>query len=480
VSYDSPCGALEIVPDITTATLNVEYCIAGWGEPNPPGISCEAFGAWCNEGNYRSAWAYFIAEEGKAYEITSCHPGTNFDNKISVWHADDCGSLQSFQLVSSNDNTWGTCDSGNPYAATCYASCLEPGGIYYICLDGTNWWDVGSAVVSVTSYQGPVELYAQVNDITCPLAEGQAPNGSIFPSVLGAGSNFSCVWTGPNGYFSTDHFVFNLLPGDYSLTATTTCGNVFQGTYSIGLPEPWDVSVETTDATCPFSGNGVISVDAAGGTPGYTYNYDGPGTFGGEGQTLSNAILGTYIVHVYDSRGCHYQEEVFIGSLDEYEIDLGPDTTLCLGDTLLVEGPEGVNYLWNDGSEEQDLTVYTEEYGEGVSAIFLTATTDDGCSDMDVIIMTVEVCIGVEEESVNSGDLFLYPNPCNDFVMIQSEELQGNEVFEILDLTGRIIHEGTLEKSLRIDTRALPSGAYIIRILSEQRWMASEPILKSN
>ncbi|MBL7941789.1 MAG: SprB repeat-containing protein, partial [Flavobacteriales bacterium] len=327
-AYDSPCGATEILPDINTATFITSQCIASFSEIRPPAGSCATYGMWCENGISNSAWAYFIAEEGKAYEISACNSGSSFDTQIAVWHGSDCIDPWSFELVTANDDGWNGCGEANGYTSTCYASCLEPGDVYYIQVDGWNG-ENGTAVISVNSYLGDEILSAQVNDINCPLNKGQAPNGSIFPSIVGTGADFECYWEGPDGFESDDHFVYNLGPGEYQLTATTNCGTVYEGTYSIGLPDQWNVTTSVTPSSCPDAEDGSIEIIASGATPGYSYAINGPNGYSSNSSFVDNAYLGNYNVTVTDANGCTFTQTVSVSTEDDLSFDLGPDTTLC-------------------------------------------------------------------------------------------------------------------------------------------------------
>ncbi len=69
---------------------------------------------------------------------------------------------------------------------------------------------------------------------------------------------------------------------------------------------------------------------------------------------------------------------------EEFEIDIGPDSTLCEGETLLLDAtyPGATNYLWNDSSMEAVLDVTTS----GVYAV--TVTDECGTTATDQATIT--------------------------------------------------------------------------------------------
>ncbi|MFM9006025.1 MAG: hypothetical protein ACKOSR_11065, partial [Flavobacteriales bacterium] len=167
--YDSPCGALEIIPNGEGVLLDNSSCVAQASEPRPAGGNCGLFGVWCEGNATNTAWAYFIAEANVTYEITTCNEGAGFDTQIALYKSEDCQGWNSFELIAANDDMAGGCGATNVYSSRIYASCLEAGSAYYIQVDG---WEgaIGSAIVSVTAVDVPNTLEAIFNNIRCPIA----------------------------------------------------------------------------------------------------------------------------------------------------------------------------------------------------------------------------------------------------------------------------------------------------------------------
>jgi hypothetical protein len=465
-AYDSPCGAAQIFPDGENLNLETYSCIAAFSEINPPGFACGPYGMWCEADATQSAWAFFVAEEGKTYEISTCNSGTNFDTQIAVWKNDNCGDIWSSELISANDDSWTGCNEGDGYTSTCFAGCLEAGATYLIQIDG-YFGETGTVELSVKTFEGSTFMESVVQDVICPAQDGTPPTGAIYPSVYGIGSDFSCVWTGSGGFFADTPYINNIYPGTYFLQLTTACGETFTSEYTINQPELWDVEISVIDASCPQTGDGVISVDANGATPGYTYFYDGPGQFFGEGQTFENCILGNYTAVITDANGCNYFENISIGANDNLVVEIGPDTTICMGEELIFNGPNGLNYLWGDGFTGQNYTFNSNDWDTGVAALVLTVWTDDGCSDSDVAVITIEECIGIEEELL--GTFLVYPNPAVNEISLTTENAEAIS-FEIIDIKGSLVINGSLLSNPRsINVAQLPVGIYTIRVLSDTR-----------
>ena len=86
-----------------------------------------------------------------------------------------------------------------------------------------------------------------------------APDGFILAYVNEGGSDFDCTWSGPNGYTSTDSWIFDLAPGVYTADITTTCGTQFTIERTVAAPA-WSVSTTVTEASCEEPSTGSLKL----------------------------------------------------------------------------------------------------------------------------------------------------------------------------------------------------------------------------
>ncbi len=77
--------------------------------------------------------------------------------------------------------------------------------------------------------------------------------------------------------------------------------------------------------------------------------------------------------------------------------------------------------------------------------------------------------ISVPESSTPSSDLSIYPNPVSNILRLEGAK---SDEYEVYDLLGRLILQGTLE--YEIDVSELPSGTYIFRVGNESRRFVKE------
>ena len=461
-AYDQPCGALEVVPNDGAIELTNTDAMAGYGEIAPANGGCGIPGLWCENAITNSVWAYFIPEAGVSYEITTCGDIPGFDTQIALWKGSDCSVLGDFEFIASNDDMAGGCATADGFSSLMYAECLEAGAVYYIQIDG---WQgaTGTASLEVNTYTGGHSLDAQVNSVACPLNKGEAGTGSILTWVNGSGSNYSSSWTGPDGYTNDANMIYDLAPGEYSVTITTACGDVFTDDYTIEQPAMWNAYLTITEPTCPESENGVLVANASGATAPYAYFWTGPDGFFGETQTISNAIVGAYTVQISDDNDCTYQLEYNLGSEDALEIDLGADIELCLNENEVIFAPVGYTYIWQDGSNNQFFEIVASQWGVGEHALIVTATTEDGCADTDVFGFTVLDCNSVSEADMMNWNI--YPQPSNgQFMLTADRNLNGCSV-SIFDAVGKVVYtNNTIQgQMLNIDLN-VEAGLYFITI----------------
>lgn len=306
-SYDSPCAAEPITADGPSVLFNNANAISALGEVSAPGGPCDVFGFWCEGAATNTVWASFIPSASNvSYEISTCNPGTNTDTQVAIYKVLDCFDFATYELISSNDDQIGGCGNGAFYASTTYTSCLEAGQLYLIQIDGWSG-SVGDIELTVRSYNSSLSWDAVVSSITCPLDKGQTGDGAILPYSIGAGANFDCVWTGPDGFSSTSHFLTNLGPGDYTLVATTACGETYTNSYQVTQPNPWIVTSEIVNPSCETNNDGSILVVPSGATGPYSYGWiDAAGTPLSNNNPLTGVGLGTYTLSIADANDCLY------------------------------------------------------------------------------------------------------------------------------------------------------------------------------
>ena len=145
-------------------------------------------------------------------------------------------------------------------------------------------------------------------------------------------------------------------PGTYTITLKTcdvndaTCCDSTSQTVTV-YPMP-TAGASSTDATCFGGCNGMVAGTASGGTPLYTYDWDG-GL--GSGQNQTNVCSGTYTLTVTDANGCIATTSANVLEPNPIDLYAVPTDESCLGacDGTLwgsVSGGTGpYTYTWSGG-----------------------------------------------------------------------------------------------------------------------------------
>jgi len=143
------------------------------------------------------------------------------------------------------------------------------------------------------------------------------------------------------------------------------------------VPDPIDIGPD--DTLCRDLG-GTITLDAGDQPPAYTFLWDNGDTT----RTRDISESGEYSVTVSNEFGCTVADTVVKVLLDNPEVELGNDTTICEGGSVVLDaGDDGVSYYWNTGETTPQITV------ESGGKYNVLVTNDLGCMVADTINVNV-------------------------------------------------------------------------------------------
>lgn len=305
-----------------------------------------------------------------------------------------------------------------------------------------------TATATVTITQPPVlAVSISPTNSTC---FGSA-TGTATATVSGGTPAYSYSWSPSGGTAAT---ATGLVAGCYTCTVTDANGCSTTQTTCITEPSQLQAMVTTMNPTCFGSCDGMLSANAFGGTPGYTYLWM-PGM-----QTtsaISNLCAGCYTLTITDMNGCDTSMVVCVTQPPQPPGGfLGNDTLICLNDTFSLCAPSGyASYMWSTGSTAMCITADT------TVCYMVTAVDLNGCASSDTICVNESPCLGIAE--MTGDDNMIYPNPASTFVRIQHNSSDKVPV-EIIDVTGKVCISREVENNGEVNISSLAEGIYSVRI----------------
>jgi hypothetical protein len=251
----------------------------------------------------------------------------------------------------------------------------------------------------------------------------------------------------------TTHLSDSLIADDYSVIISDARGCIDTLNFTISEPNQIVLNSQVINVDCNGNATGEIQIQAQGGNGGYTYWVDQD-----SGNTVnSNLTAGIYSVYVTDSTSCSSQNQLLT-------ITEPSALNLTLTSTPEIDGLDGTatvnvnggtapyTYEWNDGNNQPEaMAVYLN------SGWYTVVVTDaNGCQLTDSVF--VDTNVGLTEGK--SQYILIYPNPTSEILFFN---VTADKV-EILDLNGRMVK--TITSSNKIDVRAISSGNYLLKIIS--------------
>jgi len=257
-------------------------------------------------------------------------------------------------------------------------------------LDSVKWyfWD-GTTIIDSSNLLDPFQIYDELGNyhvtlllyhcdtvdtlssetsIIGPPIANLGPDTSFCSNdiiTLDGGSATSYLWD-DNSSYSTRTVSS---PGVYWVCISTSCGTSCD---TIEILNIYDVPiVELPNDTIICSGDSII-LDAGNDSTMHLWQNNDTSQF------FIVKAAGYYQLNKTDSNGCKAMDGFNVQVEEAPYINLGPDTTLCIGFDLLFNGSSQGNYLWQDGSS--DTTYYVNSPGiYSVSVSNLCGQATDSC-----------------------------------------------------------------------------------------------------
>lgn len=269
-------------------------------------------------------------------------------------------------------------------------------------------------------------------------------NAAIEALVKGGTPNYTLNWNNGSGSATLN----NLSPGVYTLQITDSKGCVLADSVNINRPDSIVILTEVIEPKCFGEYNGRIKIRVTGGKQPYKYRLN-DGNFGGTSAFIGlNA--GVYALEIKDANGCTATLSDTLNQPLPVTVSLPPDTTLQLGQSLLLNAEVSnavgmVELIWNSTLQDSIICIDTPDCTEiRITPVFtnrytITASDENGCQGKTSILVTINKSRGIYVPSGFSPD----GNNVNDLLMVHgnSEQISNIRVFRIFDRWGEIVYE---------------------------------------
>jgi len=157
-------------------------------------------------------------------------------------------------------------------------------------------------------------------------------------------------------------------------------------------------------------------------------------------------------------------------------VNLGNDVSIFQTDTLVLDAGEGfAEYLWNDGSSDQTLTIYGAELDTLSYSYFVRVLDLNSCSNSDTIVVTVKHETGILHTEILDTEIIIYPNPTEGkfTIKIDISNPLDEVIIDVLNMNGaKIMRKEITEVHTNIledfDLSEAASGLYLIKIITDK------------
>jgi hypothetical protein len=204
--------------------------------------------------------------------------------------------------------------------------------------------------------------------------------GSADLTVSGGTAPYTYAWSNN----ATTEDLSNLTAGTYSVTVTDANGCTAEETVIIDQPDNLTAIASSLASTCGDA-NGSVSVDAAGGTAPYTYNWSNGATT----AMVTDLLAGDYFVTVTDANGCQTTSSTSIQNIGGPQVTVNnpsvcPDEEVSLTASV-TGGTAPFTFEWETAETTASITVST-----AITATYTVTVTDgNGCEAVATGTVTI-------------------------------------------------------------------------------------------
>ena len=192
-------------------------------------------------------------------------------------------------------------------------------------------------------------------------------------------------------------------------------------------------------------------------------------------NTFSGLTPGEYNVFVQDESGlCTYEETVFVDECTLTAVDVSAtnvtSVTVANG-SIIITPTSGLSPYLYSVDNGQNFQEDSEFYNLAVGNYNVVVQDASGVCEYEVNVpVEVEGGTGITENSIDSGDIIIYPNPTKDQIYIEltsNSDWSKEIIIEVYDNAGRLVSLATSldnnKTKTMISLSGLESGIYYVK-----------------
>jgi gliding motility-associated-like protein len=273
----------------------------------------------------------------------------------------------SCQIFKTNDDACGVTSEINT------ALCTP--GMYYIVVDGKTSSEMGTFTLTVSEDINQIVNADAGTDKSICFGNTVAIGGT--PSAFGGVPGYTYSWS-PAGYVnkpdSANPIVFPPVTTNFVLSATDSAGCTKTDTVLVVVNPGPQINLGNDTTICKGDS---ITLRAGAGYVNYFWSN------GSNDSLIVVANQGNHYVSAIDIYGCIGRDTLKLSVFPQQLLNLGKDTSLCMGDTLHLNAGNFASYFWNTGSTDSSMVIYT-------TGIYSVAVIDTNtCEYFDTVSVAV-------------------------------------------------------------------------------------------
>jgi gliding motility-associated-like protein len=373
--------------------------------------------------------------------VTITQPSSALSATASATNT-NCGASTGTATASPSGGTTGYLYSWAPSGGTGATASNLSAGTYTVTVTDANGCQT-TASATVNANGGPAISLVSSQNISC----NGANDGAAVVSGSGGSGSLTYSWA-PGGLTGTAQNA--LSAGTYTITAQDAGG--CSNSTTVTITEPTAISLSSSNiigSACGAS-NGSATVNASGGTGGYSYSWS---PSGGTGAAASSLTSGVYTVTVEDNSNCSETISISIPSIG------GPTVTLqSSSDATCFGGNDGSATVTQTGGTAPYTYAWTPTGGTGATASNLSAGT------YSVAVTDNTGCIGALSVIIGQATQFVITETITDASCGNND---GAITLAVTGGTGSYTYAWTPNGETSSSINALANGNYGVTVTDQ-------------